>query len=40
MRLALAVTTNRFDVFFDDAVLGDRIMVLNVFIFDVTTGVV
>ena len=32
MRLTLAVATNRFDVFFDDAVLGDSIMIFDVFI--------
>jgi hypothetical protein len=40
VRLTLAVTTNGLDVLFDDAVLGDSSMVLNVFILLIATGVV
>ena len=40
VRLALAVTTNRLYVFVNDAVLGDSIMVFNVFVFNLAQCVV
>ena len=40
MRLALAVTANRFDVLVDNAVLSNGIMVFNVFVFNLSKCVI